>query len=409
MDSKEKLRLAFIAFFSFAIQYYLSSTNISKALSKRIEISTPISNFLRVQEGLFLYRRGLDPYSGGIYFQSPLLLFLHFSCELLGGLDAIRMLYSFLTVANGWFVYSISKKFQENKKHRELYAGTSSLWIYIIYLLNPLTFLPTIACSSDVVLNFFTLAFIYFSIQGFQVGYACASALSLFINPSSISLVFPSYFILKRSNPKVSISWILLVFLFYMSCLVFGSAILLKSCNFLMAPLHVYMNAHDLSPNIGLWWYFFTEIFEEFRLFFLFVFAVAPVMFIIPITIRLQKLPLIATVLMMGIHGIFKIYPSIADYSLFLSLLATFGKVQENMKYSLLANNVIVFALVLGTTFYHSWITLGCGNANFFYASNLILAVGISLKAMDFLRAVLMVEWKSEHPERRNESLVQVP
>ncbi|EPX72844.1 pig-U [Schizosaccharomyces octosporus yFS286] len=409
MKSKETLKLTFIALFSFLFQYYLSRSSVSEALSKRIEIATPISNFLRVQEGLFLYRRGLDPYEGGIYFQSPLLLFLHFTFELLGGVDAIRMLYSFLTVANGWFVYSISKKFQENRKRRELYAGTSSLWIYIIYLLNPLTFLPTIACSSDVVLNFFTLTFVYFAIQGYQVGYACTTALSLFINPSTISLVLPSYYILRRSNQNVHLSKTLIIFLFYMSCLVFGSAILLNSYNFLMAPLHVYRNAHDLSPNIGLWWYFFTEVFEEFRLFFLFVFSVAPVMFIIPITIRLRKLPLIATVLMMGIHGIFKIYPSIADYSLFVSLLPIFGKVQENMKYSLLANNVIVFAFVLGTTFYHSWITLGCGNANFFYASNLILAIGISLKAMDFLRAVLMIEWKSEHPEKRDESLVQVP
>ncbi|EPY52579.1 pig-U [Schizosaccharomyces cryophilus OY26] len=409
MDSKEKLKLTFISLFTFIIQFYLSKSKFSEALSKRIEISTPVSSFLRVQEGLFLYRRGLDPYSGGVYYQSPLILFLHFSCELLGGVDAIRILYSFLTVASGWLVYKISEKYQENKKHRDLYCGTSSLWISIIYLLNPLTFLPNIACSSDVILNFLTLAFIYFSIQGFQVGYACTVALSLFVNPGTISLVLPSYYILKQSNPKASITGTFFVFLFYMSCLIIGSAILLQTFTFLMTPLHVYMNAHDLTPNIGLWWYFFTEIFEEFRLFFLFVFAVAPVMFIIPITIRLQKLPLIATVLMMGIHSIFKIYPSIADYSLFLSLLPIFGKAQENMKYSLLANNGIVFALVLGTTFYHSWITLGCGNANFFYASNLILAIGISLKAMDFLRAVLMIEWRSKHPEKKNEPLVQIP
>lgn len=31
----------------------------------------------------------------------------------------------------------------------------------------------------------------------------------------------------------------------------------------------------DLEPNIGLWWYFFTEMFDHFRPFFLVVFTVA--------------------------------------------------------------------------------------------------------------------------------------
>ena len=30
----------------------------------------------------------------------------------------------------------------------------------------------------------------------------------------------------------------------------------------------------DLTPNPGLWWYFFTEMFDHFRAFFLMVFSV---------------------------------------------------------------------------------------------------------------------------------------
>jgi hypothetical protein len=30
----------------------------------------------------------------------------------------------------------------------------------------------------------------------------------------------------------------------------------------------------DLTPNVGLWWYFFTEMFDHFRSFFLIVFSV---------------------------------------------------------------------------------------------------------------------------------------
>ena len=32
------------------------------------------------------------------------------------------------------------------------------------------------------------------------------------------------------------------------------------------------LEVRDLQPNLGMYWYFFTEIFEQFRAFFLFVF-----------------------------------------------------------------------------------------------------------------------------------------
>ena len=35
----------------------------------------------------------------------------------------------------------------------------------------------------------------------------------------------------------------------------------------------------DLTPNPGLWWYFFTEMFDHFRPFFLMVFSVRLISF----------------------------------------------------------------------------------------------------------------------------------
>jgi len=43
-------------------------------LTLRVEISTPVSSFKRLQEGLFLYERGLDPYDGGIFNQVGLVV-----------------------------------------------------------------------------------------------------------------------------------------------------------------------------------------------------------------------------------------------------------------------------------------------------------------------------------------------
>ncbi|KAK5171840.1 uncharacterized protein LTR77_003476 [Saxophila tyrrhenica] len=42
---------------------------LHELLAGRVEISTPVNSFKRLQEGLFLYERGLDPYDGGIFHQ----------------------------------------------------------------------------------------------------------------------------------------------------------------------------------------------------------------------------------------------------------------------------------------------------------------------------------------------------
>jgi phosphatidylinositol glycan class U len=38
-------------------------------LTNRVEISTPVTSFKRLQEGLFLYTHGVSPYDGGIFHQ----------------------------------------------------------------------------------------------------------------------------------------------------------------------------------------------------------------------------------------------------------------------------------------------------------------------------------------------------
>lgn len=38
-------------------------------LTNRVEISTPVTSFKRLQEGLFLYTHGVSPYDGGVFHQ----------------------------------------------------------------------------------------------------------------------------------------------------------------------------------------------------------------------------------------------------------------------------------------------------------------------------------------------------
>ena len=76
-----------------------------------------------------------------------------------------------------------------------------------------------------------------------------------------------------------------------------------------------------MTPNIGLFWYFFTEMFDHFHLFFTYVFQLNPFIYVIPLALRFDdNVPLLSFTLC-TIIAIFKSYPSIGDVGFYLALL----------------------------------------------------------------------------------------
>lgn len=48
------------------------------------------------------------------------------------------------------------------------------------------------------------------------------------------------------------------------------------------------LSVPDLTPNMGVFWYFFTEMFEHFRTFFICVFQINAFIYTLPLAIRLR-------------------------------------------------------------------------------------------------------------------------
>lgn len=108
-----------------------------------------------------------------------------------------------------------------------------------------------------------------------------------------------------------SIAWFL-----YISYLLTGG-----SWEFLSSTYGVHLLLPDLTPNVGLWWYFFIEMFDSFREFFLGVFWLHLASYVGGLCIRLRRQPLFVITTLLGIFAIFKPYPSISDTSLYFGLL----------------------------------------------------------------------------------------
>lgn len=97
-----------------------------------------------------------------------------------------------------------------------------------------------------------------------------------------------------------------------------------NSWEFISATYGVHLLVPDLTPNVGLWWYFFIEIFDSFREFFLGVFWLHLTGYVGGLTVRVRRQPLFVITTLLGIFAIFKPYPSIADVSPYLALLALY-------------------------------------------------------------------------------------
>lgn len=181
-----------------------------------------------------------------------------------------------------------------------------------------------------------------------------------------------------------------------------------NSWAFIERTYGVHLTVPDLTPNVGLWWYFFIEMFDSFREFFLGVFWLHLFSYTGGLTLALRRQPLFVVVTMLGLTAIFQPYPCIADASLYLSLLTLYRHVWPLMRYTFFGISALLYASFLGPSFYYLWMYAGSGNANFFYAITLVWSLGLAILVADSLHAVLRDEWEVERPEMKGKEVVRI-
>lgn len=205
------------------------------------------------------------------------------------------------------------------------------------------------------------------------------------------------------------------------SCLIIGDF-----WEFISATYGFQLLVPDLTPNVGLWWYFFIEMFDSFREFFLGVFWLHLASYVGGLTVRLRRQPLFVLTAILGVFAIFKPYPSISDASLFLAFLPLYRHLFPRelpsillscansdltyivMRYTFFAVSALLYATLLGPAFYHLWIYAGSGNANFFYAITLVWSLGLSILLADTVFAALREEWEQDNPQFRGKPVRQI-
>ncbi|KAM9958194.1 hypothetical protein ACTFIW_001054 [Dictyostelium discoideum] len=438
-----------ILFSAILIRIILFYQGFDQLFSNRNEITTPLTSFKRLVEGLHLRELGLSPYAGSAYHQPPLVLLLFYpfvnsinisnnnnnsgggsdNYLIFGIFEKSQILFLIIDCLIAIVLREIAKQIPRvlPKEMKSISANSNLPNITAaLYLFNPFTIFTCIGMSTINLTNLAIVLSLYYSLKGmiFQSVFSVAMASYLSIYP--VVLILPCALILKHhffppqqtqpvaqnqlpsdqskqlkqllernERPMLLLFYfrILIFFLLSISSLFYLSFTFLNSWEFFEKSYKFTFFVEDLTPNIGLFWYYFIEVFDHFRNLFLFIFQYHVFIYCIPLAIRLKDHPLFYFWSLCAIIATFKSYPALGDTALHVSLLPLLYQPLKGVKYSFIVIVVAIFVTVLAPILWQMWIYQGTGNANFYYTINLVFTIAQVLLIVDSLSVLLKLDY----------------
>ncbi|XP_071538949.1 phosphatidylinositol glycan anchor biosynthesis class U protein [Panulirus ornatus] len=397
------------------VRLWLMSTSGAEYISKRVELSTPLNSWKRVEEGVFLHSQGIPVYSGGVFHETPLCLFvsgflmrswqdylplLFVTCDLLTAalLSTVAASYSkqlLLTQKNSVKQYSSDAS--------SLLLTSSSLWSGVVYvaaayLFCPYTIASCVAQTTTVFANLVLAAAFTSMVKGYPLLFGGLVALATYQSIYPVCLMVPGIIhFTYKSNSTSSLMKPLMSFIVSLGLLMVISAEISGGWEFLEATYGFILAAPDLTPNIGLFWYFFTEMFEHFRLFFLATFQINAFVYVLPLSIRLRHDPVLLAAALIAFTAVFRSYPALGDVGLYMALLPMWKHLYPFMRQTFIVGCMFVATSVLGPIMYNLWIFNGSANANFYFAVTLAFNTAQIFLVTDLLFAHVKREYHLIH------------
>ncbi|KAI3925799.1 hypothetical protein MKX01_003358 [Papaver californicum] len=403
--------------FRLVLIYFPNNLN----LGSRPEVATPLTSLRRLAEGYWLKQSSISPYSGSMYHGSPLLLAIlgpltvlrfegqpdHIACSLV--FVIADLITAILILAIGQKLHLSYKRSLKSLKLTNLLDASEILSAgdiaALIYLWNPLTIVTCVGLSTSPIENLMIVLSLYGACSCLAplaaFGWVIASHLSLYPAILIIPVIFllgygpdtpPGKLFQQRKSesnendlviPEHRFSWRPVVhFILWAS---FWTVYVLVLCSIYLKQYgglsEMFKRTHgfiltleDLSPNIGVLWYFFAEVFDFFRDFFLIVFHVNILFMLLPLAIRLYHRPCFLAFVYIAISSMLKSYPSVGDSALYLALMGWFVYELAEMQFSFFLFCGYVGVILLSPVMHNLWIWRGTGNANFYYATAMAYA-----------------------------------
>ncbi|KAG8327294.1 hypothetical protein J6590_022717 [Homalodisca vitripennis] len=154
------------------------------------------------------------------------------------------------------------------------------------------------------------------------------------------------------------------------------------------------LNIPDLRPNVGLFWYFFTEMFEHFRALFICAFQLnAGLLYVAPLSLRMYREPVLLAASLTALTAVFRSYPSVGDVGFYLALLPMWKHLFHYMQQGFVVGCFFLVTSVLAPVLWHLWIYSRSANANFYFGVTLAFATAQIFLITDILFAYIKREF----------------
>ncbi|EFN62573.1 Phosphatidylinositol glycan anchor biosynthesis class U protein [Camponotus floridanus] len=396
------------------IRLLLMNSEYQKTIGNRVEVSTALNSWKRVTEGVYLYEFGIDPYEGDLFHETPIGLYVFKLIQKYLPQWALFLLFVVTDLTTALCLAFTAKRYaielatkrkegkEDNRKSSDT-PDTSALYVSAGYLFNPYIILNCVGLTTTVFTNLlYSIALV--SMMRRSIFWSCMSiALLTLQGLYPVSLMVPAtiHIASAAKNRRTNYFYIvtmIIIFTSVLTALFIISYNIMGSWSFLRNTLGFILTVPDLRPNIGLYWYFFTEMFEHFRWLFIASFQInVSLLYIVPLALRLRRDPMLLAFSYLAIAAIFKSYPCIGDVGFYISLLPLWKHLFQHMQQGFIVGCFLLFCTVFAPTVWHQWIYSRSANANFYFGVTLAFAIAQIFLLTDILFASVKHEFAVKH------------
>lgn len=395
---RQPIKTVAYASLAFFLRLFLTS-NFKEQLRQRVEITTPINDWKRVHEAIYLWNSGLDPYSGNLFHEYPVSLQFY---KIISSYLNVDLAFALTDILTALFL-------------RQSLAGHDALrgqLVFLAYSFSPLTILSCAGQSTSIFTNFLiSVISLTLQIEQFRTLTCVLCAFLACNNIHYATLILPIFLCIeycshkrqsKHATTKTNseapyyanqnfLSSIMTsggMCLMSVVTLILTSYLLMSNnWSFLKATYLFILKVQDLTPNIGMFWYFFTEMFELFLDFFTWVAQINAFIHVIPVSVCLRDKPFFALFITILMSTIFQPYPNLAHVGLATSLLAQYIDLFPYMRQGLKVSCAAITCMSLWPVFWHLWIMMGTANSNFYFGATLAFSASLIVLLIDLLNA----------------------
>ncbi|XP_050294955.1 phosphatidylinositol glycan anchor biosynthesis class U protein [Anthonomus grandis grandis] len=384
-------------------------------ISNHIEVSTPLSSWKRVLEGIFLFSKGVNPYEGDLLHETPLAIHIY-KYILENVFRNVHLMFIAYDLGTGLLLYFSALKYVKDlvDEHRNKDKFSKDMWehlpnedfmrrlpVYVLmaFLFNPYSILGCVGHSTVGIHNFFLSLFIFGMVYGSAIVSSAALALCASISFYPVILILPLaiYFVKIHGCYKQS-ALSVVCFLISLLLITMYNSNFGKDFTFVRNVYGCILTVPDLQPNIGLFWYFFTEMFDHFRDLFIYSFQInATILYLVPLSVRFRNTPFILTFALLFLITIFKSYPCLSDLGFVLSLLPNFLHLFPFCQQGFIIGVMLLMTTCLAPVLWHLWIYSASANANFYFGVTLAHAIAQIFLVTDVLFTQTKWEYLLKH------------